>query len=262
MRRVSARQATAPPATAAEPRYLQIAQALKDGLSAGRYPVGTRLPTEHALCAAYGASRFTVREAVRILAAAGLVHRKPRAGTIVAALPDETRYTQGLTSVRDLFQYAQSTTLDYVYVGRVGLSREQARQLDAEPGAEWLFALGIRREHGGSGAGPGPAEGRAFGITRLFIHPAFTGLETRLRQTRTAVYALIERDFGVRIQRVKQEIVGIVIDAADAANLGVPAGSPGLRITRAYYDATGRLVEFSDNAHPADRFTYRMQIAR
>jgi DNA-binding GntR family transcriptional regulator len=65
------------PARAAEPaaRYLRIAGNLRRAIADGRYPVGAQLPTEHELCRQLGVSRFTVREAIRVLAASGLVRR-------------------------------------------------------------------------------------------------------------------------------------------------------------------------------------------
>jgi GntR family transcriptional regulator len=237
----------------ATPRYLQIARQLREAISSGLYPVGAQLPTEHELCDQLHVSRFTIREAIRVLSTAGLVHRKPRAGTVVAALPDDTRYTQGISSLRDLFQYAQTTDFKYVYVGHVALSKEQARRMGATVGEEWIYALAIRREKPG---------GQPFCITRLFLNPLLEGIEKRLRNANGPVYALIEREFGLRIERVEQAIVGMVIDAQDAANLEMPAGTAGLSITRTYYDQHGRLLEFADNIHPAERFTYRMVLTR
>jgi DNA-binding GntR family transcriptional regulator len=235
------------------PRYMLIARDLRQAIAEGRYPVGAQLPTEHELCGQLGVSRFTIREAIRVLSTAGLVRRKPRAGTIVAALPDDTRYSFGIGSLRDLSQYAQSTHFHYVYIGRIGLSKAQARAMSVTPGEEWIYAVALRRETAG---------GKPFGVTRLFLNPALKGIEKALRGSHGPVYALIERDFGVRIDRVEQVIAGIVLDEEDAANLGVPAGTPGLSLRRSYYDQDGRLVELADNVHPADRFTYRMELHR
>jgi len=76
------------------------------------------------------------------------------------------------------------------------------------------------------------------------------------------VYSIIERDFGLRIERVEQVISGIVLDAEDAENLGVAPGTPGLSIRRSYFDEGGRLLELADNLHPASRFAYRMALRR
>ncbi len=237
----------------AAPLYLRIARDLRQAIAEGRYPLGAQLPTEHELCEELGVSRFTVREAIRMLSAQGLVRRKPRAGTIVAALPDETRYHQSISSLRDLLQYAQTTNLRYAYVGHICLSRAQARTLHAPPGEQWIYALAVRR---------GAAGSKPLGVTRLFLNPALKGIERALRRSHGAVYSLIEQEFGVRIERVEQVITGVVIDAEDAANLEVPAGTPGLSMRRSYFDDRGRLLEYADSVHPADRFSYRMELRR
>jgi GntR family transcriptional regulator len=223
-------------------RYLRIAGDLRRAIAAGRYPVGAQLPTEHALCRSLGVSRFTVREAIRVLAAAGLVKRKPRAGTVVAALPDDTRYRHSIGSVRDLVQYAQTTRFQYMYIGRV------QRQ-----GQQWIYAVALRREVG---------RAKPLALTRLYLNPALKGIERALRGAKGAVYSIIEREFGVRIERVEQVISGVVLDAEDAENLGVEPGTPGLSIRRSYFDEGGRLLELADNLHPASRFAYRMELRR
>lgn len=235
------------------PRYLQIAHELREAIASGHYPVGAQMPTEHELCEQLNVSRFTIREAIRVLSTAGLVHRKPRAGTVVAALPDDTRYTQGIDSLRDLFQYAQTTDFKYVFIGHIALSKALARRVAAIAGEEWIYAMAIRCEIDGE---------RPFGVTRLYLNPMLKGIENALRGNRGPVYSLIERDYGVRIDRVEQAIDGIVLDEHDAANLGVPAGTPGLSITRSYFDINGRLLELADTVHPAHRFTYRMVLRR
>ena len=244
---------TRPIAKKGAPRYLQIAHALREAIASGRYPVGAQMPTEHELCEQLNVSRFTIREAIRVLSTAGLVHRKPRAGTVVAALPDDTRYTQGIYSLRDLFQYAETTDFKYVYIGRIALSKSPAGRVSAPVGEEWIYAMAIRYEIDGE---------RPFGVTRLYLNPLLKGIGNALRSNRGPVYALIERDYGMRIDRVEQAIIGIILDEHDAANLGVPAGTPGLSITRSYFDISGRLIELTDNIHPADRFTYRMVLRR
>jgi len=237
----------------AAPRYLQIAHDLRQAIADGRYALGSQLPTEHELAKQRGVSRFTAREAIRVLSGAGLVRRKPRAGTVVAALPDDTRYSHGIGSLRDLFQYAQSTHFHYVYVGRVGLSKSQARAMAATPGEEWTYAVALRRETAG---------GKPFGVTRLFLNPALKGIDKALRGSSGPVYSLIEREYGARIDRVEQVITAVALDEQDAANLGVAAGTPGLSIRRSYYDEDARLLELADTVHPADRFTYRMELHR
>jgi DNA-binding GntR family transcriptional regulator len=185
------------------PRYQQIARELKAAIVGGQYPVGARLPTEAELCDSFGISRFTAREAVRLLATAGLVTRRQRAGTVVIALPGEARYTPTLASLNDLQQYARDTEMRVVYVGRIALDRARARAFGAEPGAEWIHAVGIRHESATAGAASArgargavrvrPGDGRPFCVVRVFLNPLLAGIESRLRTRRVTIYSIIEK---------------------------------------------------------------------
>ncbi len=73
---------------------------------------------------------------------------------------------------------------------------------------------------------------------------------------------MIEREYKRPIVRVEQELSGAVLDADDAANLGVPTGTPALRIVRRYFSDKGQLLEVGDNLHPSDRFSYKMQLRK
>jgi DNA-binding FadR family transcriptional regulator len=65
--------------------YLRIAEELRNRIVVGNYPVGTRLPPEIQLAQDMGVARTSVREALRVLAALGLVEttRGGSGGTVV-----------------------------------------------------------------------------------------------------------------------------------------------------------------------------------
>lgn len=67
------------------PLVEQAAQRLRDQITGGHWPVGTRLPGETTLAKTLGVGRSTVREALRALAGAGLVQPRQGAGVFVIA---------------------------------------------------------------------------------------------------------------------------------------------------------------------------------
>ncbi|ALG85733.1 FadR/GntR family transcriptional regulator [Gordonia phthalatica] len=67
----------------------QVTQQLRDEISAGRWAVGERIPTEPALCEMTGTARNTVREAVQSLVHAGLLERRQGSGTYVIAVDEQ-----------------------------------------------------------------------------------------------------------------------------------------------------------------------------
>src|SRR5690349_7065244 len=65
------------------PMYRQIAEQLREQIQSGRLAPGKQLPTEGELRDQYGASRNTVRDAIKWLISLGLVETRPGQGTFV-----------------------------------------------------------------------------------------------------------------------------------------------------------------------------------
>lgn len=66
------------------PIWQQIRRALADPILNGRWPPGTRIPTEAVLTKQFGVSRMTASKAVQQLVSDGLVQRRRKVGTLVA----------------------------------------------------------------------------------------------------------------------------------------------------------------------------------
>lgn len=67
------------------PRYGEIRRELERAIVSGEWPPGHRVPSEQDLLKHYGCSRMTVNKALSALAAAGLIVRRRRSGSFVAA---------------------------------------------------------------------------------------------------------------------------------------------------------------------------------
>src|SRR3712207_5664358 len=67
------------------PLHQQIRRAIARPILSGAWTPGRRIPSEHELMARFGVSRMTVNRALASLAGEGLVERKRKSGTVVAA---------------------------------------------------------------------------------------------------------------------------------------------------------------------------------
>ena len=67
------------------PLVEQATEHLREQITGGHWPIGTRLPGENALAKTLGVGRSTVREALRALAGAGLVQARQGSGVFVIA---------------------------------------------------------------------------------------------------------------------------------------------------------------------------------
>lgn len=235
------------------PRYLQLATTLINEIRAGRYPVGSLLPTEFELCDQFGVSRFTIREAVKQLVQMGMVTRQAGVGSRVLRQAPVTQYTQTMSGITDLRQYAYETSLEIEGQALLNVDGDLADTLDASPGETWLHVWGLRYTK---------AHDAPICLTDAYIAPAFrsvTGIQGRMTR---ALYAVLEDEFDVQITTVHQDIQGVVLDKALASRLGAKPGSAGLRLERRYMDARDALVELAVSVHPADRFSYRESFRR
>lgn len=69
--------------TAYMPLFRQVADALRTEITEGDIPRGEYLPVEAALCSKYGVGKATIRDALDILRAEGLVETQRGIGTLV-----------------------------------------------------------------------------------------------------------------------------------------------------------------------------------
>jgi GntR family transcriptional regulator, transcriptional repressor for pyruvate dehydrogenase complex len=79
-----------------------IAQQLQEMLVNGTYKPGDILPSQRALAEQFGTSLATVREAVSIISAAGLIEAQAGRGTVVCATPGASGFNAWLGAVNQL----------------------------------------------------------------------------------------------------------------------------------------------------------------
>ncbi len=235
------------------PRYQQVAGILIDAIATGDHPVGTLLPTEFELCDQFACSRYTVREALRLLFEAGLVSRRRGAGTIVIATKRPPVFNHSLESIDDIIQYARETRYETSKVGRCTIDADLAEHLALPEGEVWIEAFGIRYN---------AHDPRPVCLMRVFIDPRLEGIQGKLDRPPRALAEIIEEDFDVPIMRIEQRINAINIDGANARLLKVENGSPAIQIVRRYLTEDERVVQVSDNLFPADRVALSMSFER
>lgn len=112
---------------AAKPLYRQVADRLMQDISSGDYEPGFRLPTEDALCARFGVSRFPLRQALKILSDEGLIERIPGRGTYVAQVFDQQSSGRVDSQVAD--RQAEHPAISPVGLMLPGLSGDYTRDI-------------------------------------------------------------------------------------------------------------------------------------
>lgn len=253
----------APDKAGDKPRYQQLADELRALILSGKLAGSSGFPTESALCAEYGVSRFTVREALRRLQNEGLIARRRGSGTVVQpAAARGGALHQPLSNVGEILQYARDTRIAYDHLGLQSLPKAIAVQVAMPTSGKWFRFRGVRRQ---STDGQPIAFTDAYVVADLAdavaeILPDADAADQTINPGSNTLFQFISNAAGLSMSRVTQDIQAVSASAEVAAALDIPRRSACLRILRCYHDQDGRMFEMSVSHHPGDRFAYSMHI--
>ncbi|MFI6252288.1 FadR/GntR family transcriptional regulator [Streptomyces sp. NPDC051016] len=112
------------------PLVEQAAARLREQITGGTWPVGTRLPGETTLAKELGVGRSTVREALRALAGAGLVRPRQGSGVFVIATEPAEDWPTRLrrAAVTDVYEVRMAVE---VHAARLAAERRTAEDITA-----------------------------------------------------------------------------------------------------------------------------------
>lgn len=234
------------------PRYVQILDELRRRVEGGRYPVESSLPTESELCEEFGASRYTVREALRRLVDQGMVSRRQGAGSVVTAARPQARYVQSLSSLADLFQFALDTHYEMLSTALVTIDGAIAEGIGGQAGERWILIAGIRR------TAPG---GEVVCYTHSYVPRRLQRHVKGLPGVVGPFYAHLSERSGEEIVEADQEIRGEIMNEEVARHLERQPGAVALCVLRRYLSREGTLIA-SYNWHVAETFISKSRILR
>lgn len=207
------------------------------------------MPSERELARAYDVSLMTARHALAELGRAGLVDRRPGAGSFVSipkiqinrlASFSEQMASRGLP--------ARSRIL---FSGIVGEQPEPAARLSL-PAHTRLVKLDRLRQ-----AGDQP-----FAVESCYLPAAeFEGL-LRKPLERRSLFAILERDYGARLAYSDEEVDATSAAARIAGFLGIQPGTPVLRIRQTIFSAQGKAAMYVIGFYRSDRHTLSIRRYR
>jgi GntR family histidine utilization transcriptional repressor len=216
---------------------------IEQAILSGTWPVGARIPTEHALMQTHGCARMTVHRVLSGLAERGLIVRRRRAGSFVAAPAAE----QTVLTIADFAAEAARTGRTYCH--RIADLGRRTGAPGFDP-ADRLVA--VRCTHLFD-AVPVAWEDR---LIRLASVPA--AARARFRAEPPGTWLLRH----VPWSEAEHEITAVLADAAMARRLGIKDGDPLLCLHRRTWHQ-GAIVTDVRFAFPgaAYRFTGRFSPA-
>lgn len=238
-----------------QPLYSRIADQLAKDIAKGRYAVGTTLPAEPDLALQLKVSRSTVRAALASLEARKLVSRKKNSGTRVEAISPQGDYGASLTSLSDLIQWAQACERSVQHTGEIVMAQALAKELGCDAGSQWLCIQSLRFD---AARGKLPVS-----WTNAYIDIQYANVLKAIQAQPSALMSeLLEKEFGLDLATVEQDVTGCKLDAPLAKRLNAEKDEAALQVIRRYLTRDGHPVLVTVSIHPAKRFSIRTTLTR
>jgi len=209
----------------------RIRSELEARILSGEWKPGHPIPAEHALMAEYRCARMTVNKAIAGMAAAGLVTRRRRAGTVVAAPVAE----RAVMEIADLAEESDRLGLSYRHMI---LSRAVVERPEGE-----MLAVTTLHERGGE---PLALEERRIALASVpqARTEGFAEVPPGTWLLRHVAWTEAEHVIGARLA-----------DAALARRLGIARGDACLTLDRRTWQG-GDLITEVRLTYPADRHSF------
>jgi GntR family transcriptional regulator len=220
------------PAEGGEPRltarHEQVADVLRRLIAAGTLPAGQRLPPETHLSVEYGVSTPTLREALEVLRAEGLIAKFQGRGNFVRRPPERITYPGHLKGARTKVSSTGTTATGHL-AGRLGLA-------EGAPLTEYACLTGI---------GDAPQV-----LVHLYVPRTATPLTTASPWGDDLVIAT-----GASVKTSNDQVTARFPTTAEAQSLRIGTRMPVLAIERTFTTADGQPAAYALLVIPGDRAT-------
>jgi GntR family transcriptional regulator len=100
------------------PLYLQVASVMRQRINSGRWAEGEQISTLEELEEEFGVARVTIRQAIEVLRAEGLLQAQQGRGTFVSGRPPNNRWLNLATDFDSLVESIRSNVLKRVFIQR------------------------------------------------------------------------------------------------------------------------------------------------
>jgi GntR family transcriptional regulator len=254
-----------------DPVYLRVLEDLRDQIRGGALAPGARVPSRNGIIARYGVGETAAKHALQVLAAEGLIEARAGSGSYVRRLPvaaplehDRVHFPgspfgldggpRAADERADAGSAGHAPRLSWEYQSeRVPAPAHVARRLRLPDGDQLVTRTRYLMSADGS-----PVQ------LATSYEPAATTAQTPVPFPEQGTFAgrgVAERmqSIGIGVDQVVEEISVRPALSAEAAVLGIPAGSPVLLIERSHR-AGDRTVETGEIVIAADRFRLRYRF--
>jgi GntR family transcriptional regulator len=224
------------------PAYKRIQGTIVKRLESGQLKPGDLVDSERELARIHRVSLMTARHALAGLEREGMVVRRRGAGTFVA--PPKIHFNKLMSYTEQMAGRGLAVSSKLLSLNVIDTEQEVAARL-ALPASSRLIKL-ERLRLGGD---------EPFAIETCYLSADEFGDLARARLDRVSLFSILERDYKLEIAHADEEIDATTADPHSARLLGIPHGSPVLRIRQEIYSTKGKVTLYVLGLYRSDRHT-------
>lgn len=223
------------------PLYEQVKQFITQGIRAGEWGAGGRLPSEIDLVERLGVSRMTVHRALRELMASGVIVRLQGVGTFVSRTTPQSTLLEMRDIAEEIRERGGRHSSDVKVLETLVLDQAMAEKVGLRSGQKVFHSLILHRENNV------PVQ-----VEERWINPSVFPEYGRIDFTKITPYQYLTR--SARITEVEHIIHAMMPDPTMQDLLDIEAGHPCLLLLRRTWSKT-TLATSSRFLFPGQRYT-------
>lgn len=230
------------------PLYTQIAASLRHEVETGTWPVGSKLPAINQLADRFGVAAQTMRQAISLLEAEGLVLRRQGFGTIVQNHPRDLQWLRLPTDWEELVGMLDRIDVRVVLV-EASNRTPKFREEEGKPASAYKY---VKRIH--------YSADEPFCVIDFYLSSEIYLRAPKQFRKQTVIPVLAGMK-NINICNVRQTID---IDAADtetAKHLDIPLANPIARVRRSITDDKGEVIYVADALYRSDVIHLDMDLS-
>lgn len=198
-----------------------ISRSLAEAIGRADYPVGGQLAPEFTLMRTFGASRFTIREALAELRSRRLIASRRGLGSVeLRVVPQEAAFIETSEFVDGFLAGIVQAPIVTLEITDLVADSALAARLRCEGGRQFIMLRGERQRRS-------RPEEASIALVRVPIDATYGPIRTHFAKPTESPAGIAEKVLNV--QRIVQELQPTALNADAAASLAAPVGCPAMR---------------------------------
>ena len=229
------------------PRYVQLADVLRQRIARGQWQSGHRLPSLDELGKEFDVARVTVRQAVDVLTREGLVSPQQGRGTFVTGTGVDNRKLRAVTTIGELAELYRDSKPQLLNLVESSAAPALAEG-EGKPAEKYFY---MRRVHS--------LDGVAYCVISIYLDDRiFRRAPQRVR--RELVIPLLMSLPGVKIAKARQTLTIGTADVEEAGHLRIPVNAPVARVRRVFNAPDRTVIYLAEVTYRGDFVRLEMDM--